>query len=201
MNVAVNIRGTGGSGKTVVARTIAKLYESKKPVYQVGRKQPVRYVLSHPDRRPLEMLGHYETACGGCDTLPNLDYIYELVRKALEEGHDVMYEGMLVSEDWRRADALGKDFPNQLHVIHLGTPVNECIDSINERRRRKNPNAAPVKPDNTRNRAKRIRSAHRRLEAQKHVETFTLGRAEAILEIARLLDFGSDAAYNLTPEV
>lgn len=72
-----------------------------------------------------------------------------MVREAHKAGHDVLYEGLLISGESARPIALHNDgFP--IHVVALSTPMDVCIDSINARRREKRgPDAPPVKERNT----------------------------------------------------
>ena len=74
MGVIVNPRGTSGSGKTELVRRIAAEYGwydgVANPVRREGRERPIAYCLPHPlGFRPLLLLGNYEVASGGCDTI------------------------------------------------------------------------------------------------------------------------------------
>lgn len=130
----VNIRGTSGSGKTTLVRRVLELYRSKSAVRIPDRKRPIGYIYQHPaGGRPLAVIGHYETACGGCDTITDQDHIYELVRKSHAAGMDVLYEGLLISAEVNRAVKLHQDgLP--LLVVALDTPLDVCLASINQRR-------------------------------------------------------------------
>jgi len=132
--VIINIRGTSGSGKTTLTRKVMELYKSKSAVRVPDRKRPIGYIYQHPHGgRPLGVIGHYETACGGCDTITDQDHIYELVRKSHEAGMDVLYEGLLISAEVNRAVKLHQDgLP--LLTVALNTPLEVCLASINERR-------------------------------------------------------------------
>lgn len=118
-----------------------------------GRKQPTGYLLGrgegNPPGRSLFIPGHYEVACGGCDTLDGYETIYGMIRDAHKHGHDVLYEGLLISGESARPIALHTDgLP--LTVFALNTPIDVCIDSINARRRAKRgPDAPPIKERNT----------------------------------------------------
>lgn len=130
----INIRGTSGSGKTTLARAVMACYPSKAAVKVPDRKRPIGYIYQHPaGGRPLAVIGHYETACGGCDTITDQDHIYELVRKSHDNGMDVLYEGLLISAEVNRAVKLHQDgYP--LLTVALDTPLEVCLASINERR-------------------------------------------------------------------
>ena len=130
----INIRGTSGSGKTTLTRKVMELYKSKSAVRVPDRKRPIGYIYQHPNGgRPLGVIGHYEKACGGCDTITDQDHIYELVRKSHAAGMDVLYEGLLISAEVNRAVKLHQDgLP--LLTVALNTPLEVCLASINERR-------------------------------------------------------------------
>lgn len=173
-----NIRGTGGSGKSTLVRRVMDLYPERLPGLREGRRRPVSYGLTGGDRRPLVVLGHYETPCGGCDTLKTVDEVYDLVRQAVGHGTDVLYEGIMVADDVRRAVELSRDPRVDLQVILLTTPVDLCLAAINERRAARDDQAAPVDPKNTRARAERHLRAVLRLK-DAGVRTLRLDREAA----------------------
>lgn len=134
----VNIRGTSGCGKSTIVREIMKLYNGKISEFgSIGgksRKQPLGYTLVHEGHRPLWVAGHYETACGGCDTLPTLECVYEQVRHYAEhDEHDVLYEGVIVTSDVRRVIELN-DEKWPIFVVGLDVPIEDCMAGIQARR-------------------------------------------------------------------
>ena len=188
----INIRGTSGSGKTHLVRQIMDLYHSRVAYRQEGRKQPIGYVYEREGGgRPLAVVGHYETACGGCDTIAKMEDIFELVRQSAAQGFDVIFEGLLISadvnrhvdlEEWCRANG------HELMVVALTTPIDQCLDSVNARRRAKNPDKPPVKEKNTiskfngvRKSLERLRQAGVRVEEGTREEVLTLVKRELAL--------------------
>ncbi len=178
----INIRGTSGSGKSTLVRAVVKMYDRRLPVKIEGRKQPIGYihqVIEHVGSghdvsekivgRPLAVIGHYETDCGGCDTITSMDDIYNRVRASHALGMDVLYEGLLISADANRVIALHTEgFP--VRVVALSTPLEECLASVNHRRR----NSAMLKgreykgdvnPKNTASKFAGVKSSMRRIEA------------------------------------
>lgn len=152
--VIVNIRGTSGSGKSTIVRSIMSLYPAKEAKYVPERKQPLYYILSdpeQPERPKLAVIGHYESSCGGADTIskymtgvlqeadedhgdPNsYDLIFGLVKELYDGGHDVLFEGLLITGDIKRAkDLKASGYP--LHIISLTLPIELCIESVKARR-------------------------------------------------------------------
>lgn len=159
----INIRGTSGSGKSTLVRRIRDLYQNVEPVHVEGRKQPLYYRLTGSEQLPdAFLLGHYETACGGCDTIPSMDKIFDLVYEKAQEGA-VLFEGLLVSAEYKRTARLFEELSCDLHVVHLDVPIETCVESINMRRREKKPDAPPVNPKNTESKWKGTRSTCKRL--------------------------------------
>jgi hypothetical protein len=77
------------------------------------------------------MVGHYETTCGGCDTIDTIDNVYKYIHKALDQGCDIVYEGLVCQSDTNRCIAL-KD--KDLHVIFLDVHIDICLDAVQSRR-------------------------------------------------------------------
>lgn len=133
----VNIRGTSGSGKSTVARNVMKRYDSVSPHHIEGRKQPLYYICdTQGGFQQLAVIGHYETACGGTDTITKMDEIFEIIRDLATRGYNVLFEGLLLSAEFNRMAALAKDFD----CVVLGlteVPLDVCFDSIMARRKEK----------------------------------------------------------------
>lgn len=135
----ITIRGTSGSGKSTLARRIMAHYPYGEPAWLPKRKQPLSYALKRVDsdnvqtHRTLRVLGHYASVTGGGDTLDGLDMISGLVQDAHDWGEDVLYEGLVVSSDFLRVEAMHRaGLP--VAVIGLSTPLDLCIESVKVRR-------------------------------------------------------------------
>lgn len=136
----LTIRGTSGSGKSTLARRIMAHYPYGEPAWLPRRRQPLSYALKDVDpetnvqrRRTLRVLGHYASPTGGGDTLDGLDMISGLVQEAHDSGEDVLYEGLVVSSDFLRVEAMHRSgLP--VAVIGLSTPLEVCIESVKSRR-------------------------------------------------------------------
>lgn len=184
----IQLRGTSGSGKSTVVRSVMMRYgAARQKVMREGRKQPIAYVLPNktPGGRSLLIVGHYETACGGCDTLPSYDASIEIVRKGHEHGFDVLFEGLLISGEVARCAKLHED---GLPYVSLGleTPLDVCVDSINQRRRAKDPDKPDVNPRNTEAKFKTVQGAMRKL-SERGVRTEWVTRDTALDRILELL--------------
>lgn len=145
----INIRGTSGSGKSTIVRNIMAQYETRLRVMRKDRKQPFGYICNRAgEGRSLAVIGHYETACGGCDTINKMDDIFAAVRISATAGHDVLFEGLLIAADVNRVFQL-RNVGDELKVYGLTTDIDTCIASVNERRQARNPDLPPVKTKNT----------------------------------------------------
>lgn len=191
----VNIRGTGGSGKSTVVRRIMEHYPNRVPINVLGRKQPQAYRCFRVEHdgtagsdpvysaKPLYVVGHYETACGGGDTIKTPAEVFDLVRKAAETGDDVLFEGIISQDDTTRTIELARTLP--LTVLFLNTPLAECLAGIQARRDLRG-DERPLNPKNTESRMKRCLSHYSKLrDAGLSVEKFD--RESAYLKTTILL--------------
>lgn len=185
----INVRGTSGSGKSTLIKAVMELYKGPKlRLKREGRKQPTGYLLmkAEGDKRGLFIPGHYEVACGGCDTLSGYEESYSMIREADTQGHDVLYEGLLISGEAQRPIDLhteGRD----IRVVVLTTSIDECIASINARRQEKRgPDAPPVKEKNTRAKARAVELAVKRM-TEAGIQCIPADRAAALDLVRSLL--------------
>lgn len=200
--IVINIRGTGGSGKSTLVRSVVAGYPEHARIMQEKRRQPLATCHWFKDARRLDgsglyeerpdsllVPGHYETACGGCDTIKTVDAVYEMVRAAsLVDGNSVLYEGIMVMDDVTRAVALDADLKrvgSRLVVVYLNTPIEECLAGIRARREAGG-NEKPLSEKNTRDRmARQVKILQRLRDAG--VEVKRLSRDEGLTEVRRLL--------------
>lgn len=151
----INVRGTSGSGKSWVIRQVMQSLSSSGAAgwvkcFQEERKQPLyyyRYLTSL--WKQITVLGHYESPCGGCDTIGSARQVYDLIKLLGAPISDIMLcEGLLLSEDTKWTLQLPKE---QLRVIFLETPLETCLEQIKSRREAVG-NSKPLNEKNTSNR-------------------------------------------------
>lgn len=149
----VNIRGTSGSGKTTVIKKLME-FGSYEPILQtVGQ-----YIVPRPAGYRLQLvglhkliyvMGQYETPTGGADNIGNLHSVFRQVKQYHDAGHHVIFEGLLISRSkGRMIDLHDKVGSENMFLLHLDTPLEQCLRSIQERRARRN-NLKPVDPEQT----------------------------------------------------
>jgi predicted kinase len=197
MSVIINPRGASGSGKTELARRILAGYgwgrEGRpEPIHRRGRDRPIAYRLAHPlGGRPLAVLGHYETTSGGCDTIRLVDggmaEIFRLADAYACSGHDVLLEGLLLSNEERESAALAEK--HELHVLCLDTPLDRRVQNLIARRRTGWQHGATI-ARTTGMQQQEIEQAYRRLRACARVEVLDFDtafrRARQLLGLARI---------------
>lgn len=126
----IQIRGTSGSGKTWVMKQVMAGFEWT-PVFNTGRKKPW-YYFSRVGTKMLIVLGHYEIACGGCDTIGSAKAVYELTRCLLDAGNGdriILQEGLLLSEDaiWTQT------YGNDVKSVFLTGTIEDCLERVKDR--------------------------------------------------------------------
>jgi predicted kinase len=133
----IQLAGTSGSGKSYVMRKVFEEAGIRTPLWEEGRKQPIGYLMRLRDvKPPVFVPGHYEAPTGGCDTIKDVERIYELVEQHHRAGEHVLFEGLYAMNHTRGpalVRALGK--PSPFTIIRLTTELVDCARRINERRR------------------------------------------------------------------
>jgi hypothetical protein len=147
----IQIRGTSGSGKSTVMQQVMKSLGKWNPVMRKGRKQPLGY-----ERPGMIVLGHYESPCGGCDTIGSAKTIFELIQNL--DYPIILCEGLLLSEDTKWSSQL-----NDLRIVYLTTPLSQCLTWVDKRRKEAG-NTKPLNPTNTSNRVKVIERSRIKLK-------------------------------------
>jgi hypothetical protein len=163
--VIIQVRGTSGSGKTTVMNRLMMLLGPYQPIHKDGRKKPLYYRFRSTPY-PL-VLGHYESPCGGCDTIGSARAVYDLIadlRKDDPTGDrpPILCEGLLLSEDVKWTTALAEW--EEVRCVFLTTPLDTCLAQIGERRKAAG-NESDVNPLNTTNRVATIARARTKLDA------------------------------------
>lgn len=157
----IQVRGTSGSGKSTVVKQVMSLtgIDNWKPVYGVlrgvKRKKPLYYQYGHR-----VILGHYESPCGGCDTIGSAKQTYELIQdyEASFRDRTILCEGLLLSEDTKWSSQL-----SNLHILYLVTSLEVCLDRICSRRKAAG-NHKPLNEENTRRRVGVITKSRLKLQ-------------------------------------
>lgn len=154
--VIIQLRGTNGSGKSTIVREVMKRFKML-PEFIERRKQPIGYYSTGKDKPKLWVVGHYETDCGGCDTITSLDDVYGEIEKSWKAGYNVLCEGIMASGEYRRCVNLHQT-TQDVFVLALDTPIEDCIQSVMARRVAKGRGDKPFSPDRTIRRVREVTS-------------------------------------------
>lgn len=143
--MVIQIRGTSGSGKTWIIKSLMEMYNFV-PIHNT--KSEIQGYYSKEIN--LFIVGKYTTACGGCDTIKSQDEVIKRVKKAVSKKWNVLFEGLICSHIAKRyADlyAYLKNIGIVFICVFLTTPLNKCRNNINIRRKKSG--KPPVRAKNT----------------------------------------------------
>jgi len=145
--VLIKLHGTSGSGKTTAARELMSFGAPRYPL-PIFKNRPEGYRVQLPDlKKPLFILGPYETTCGGLDALGEADDHIALLLKYGPQGH-VFYEGLLQSGFYGRIGTASEQFGDDHVFAFLDTPLEVCLERVIKRREARGTKTA-FNPDNT----------------------------------------------------
>ena len=162
MRTILNIRGTSGSGKSMVVRGLMARHTLVQPLGD--SKKPDGYECAENDRISLFVVGNYESDCGGCDRIRTPEEIAERVRKYAKLG-DVVFEGLLITRTFARYQDLNRELKDHRYIwAFLNTPLETCIQRVKIRRESKG-NFKPFNPKNTEDTWNRNRRAYQKAKA------------------------------------
>lgn len=123
----INIRGTNGSGKTYTVNQITKGLIGEKRVIDGIKVTEYNHFF---------VIGSYDKACGGFDTITDFYSIAPLIHKLIQEKH-VLGEGLIYSGVYRSSHKLGEDLRaagHQMIWLCMDTDAQTCVDNVMKRR-------------------------------------------------------------------
>lgn len=149
--VVVKLGGCNGSGKSTLA--FALLDFPHEPFYDdlVPKGKVAGYIVHHPKAK-IRVLGRYESACGGIDSVGNVDIWAPLAKKySTDSTVDIVFlEGLMSGKVYGQLGAWSEQ-PNQkgrwLYAF-MDTPFEVCVERVLKRRQAKG-NDAPFDPGRT----------------------------------------------------
>lgn len=191
----IQIRGTSGSGKTTAAMSLQCALNDnnyvERQVSQNNRKQPLLHIYKPqaPNQPYFAFLGHYNTPCGGVDTITSRLQAFELADTydATDPLTYIIMEGVIMSDDVSMTVVLAKE--HDVVVYQLTTPLDVCLKSIEGRRAAKlkpGQEAKPLNPANTSKRIPAIQRACDRLRAA-GVQVVDVSRERLVEKLLELI--------------
>lgn len=132
----INVRGTHGSGKSHLVRSIRDLYDDVQPQLVENRKTPQGYWCRSTQYAPIYIAGSYENECGGCDLLTNsgnlgLVGLFEMLT-TVAANWSIVFEGIVAQHSLGRLLELHRQ--HTVSVVALSTPLKLCVESVTARR-------------------------------------------------------------------
>jgi hypothetical protein len=129
MSTIINLRGTNASGKSTAVRAVMEYYGvAEEHTYEDGGK-----VIGYKLNNGLNIVGRYQSDCGGCDSLDDFDEIKSLVRSMAVDG-PVLFEGVLWSTVFKSTAEFATANPSHQFIFAtLDTPVEECVARLRHR--------------------------------------------------------------------
>lgn len=188
----VLLKGTSGSGKTYIAEQIMAALGPHTGTFDLGPKGKLGGYL-WPDKK-VAVLGRYESACGGCDSMSwkgAADDIEAKIAELVEAEYDVFFEGLIVAT-WGvdRMIRVGNLPKTDFYVVHLTTPLDQCVSSVEARRAARaaaeGKELKPLDPANTASKHRSLQSTTR-MQRDRGVRVEELSRSEALARVKALL--------------
>jgi len=125
-----NIRGTSGSGKSHIIHSILKDHDHEE-FWEVPDNPKTRVIGYSVPSLVTNVLGRYETVCGGCDQIGSQDEVCGKVNRLKHP--NLIFEGLLVSHSFKRYHLLTKKV-GPIVFCFLNTSPEQCIKRVYERR-------------------------------------------------------------------
>jgi hypothetical protein len=140
----INLRGSNASGKTSAAREIIRR-SGALPIRLKPGARPLGYAAGPP--YPVTVVGSYENACGGCDTIRTVAEMLRRVERAAALGQHVLFEGILISTTFGAIGEWARGRPDVVFMF-LDTPLEVCLDRLDRRRAESGRASKPLNLDN-----------------------------------------------------
>jgi len=185
MTIIVKLGGCNGSGKSSVAKAL--LNTKSKHVVEHKKKRPLVYTAEHGGAS-WAILGNYENACGGMDTISDKYERLELVRRyANEEDMGVVFfEGLITGKTYGAFGDMSENDGNAWLYAFMDTPFDVCVERVMQRRSAAG-NMAPFDPERTmRSTFRSVESVARRAQEVGH-EVIMLDHTEPAATLAKRL--------------
>ena len=154
MTTVIKLGGVNGSGKTTIAREVIKLANATPTRRALASGKPTTVYIGEYSGLRVCVLGSYENACGGMDTISNKDDRFDLVKAvAQSKGCDIVFfEGLITGKTYGALGELSEQHVNKGKAVWLyafmDTAFDECVARVLKRRLEAG-NTAPFDPQRT----------------------------------------------------
>jgi hypothetical protein len=154
----IKLGGCNGCGKSTVARAILDLTAEGEPsAYGLASGKRAKFYTGSWKDTPVFVLGKYETACGGMDTISDKMDRYEMIHhfaNTYGQNSLIFFEGLITGKTYGALGALSEDMatrkknPTPWLYAFMDTPFKTCVSRVLERRQAAG-NNAPFDPERT----------------------------------------------------
>ena len=130
MNCIYDIRGTNGSGKSTLVREILRKWKN---VFIQNEEIPYHYVYG----LNLCIMGGYAGKGSGVDNVKGSDRLQKFMWSKLEEGHNVLLEGVIVSHIFGRWNEMAHSVKAEGYdykFYYMDVPIEVAIERVKDRR-------------------------------------------------------------------
>lgn len=143
----LQIRGTSGTGKTTIMRTLMTVAECVPHKVEPGkRKDRVIAYKGKWDELDVIVLGNYENpGTGGCDCINEIETVVQLVDEYAAPSHRkngdhraiIIFEGLLLAHSWgRMGEFVHEKYGHRYMNAFLSTTCEDAINNVMARRLR-----------------------------------------------------------------
>lgn len=150
MFTVIKLGGCNGSGKTSVARALLKQMQVLGTKHRGGKADAFYQGLG--DLSHVYVLGRYENACGGMDTISDKEDRLALVKASCKPRRIVFFEGLITGKTYGAMGALSelhyKRKAGRWLYAFMDTPFDVCAARVLQRRQAAG-NLAPFDPERT----------------------------------------------------
>lgn len=148
---SLQVCGTSGSGKTTLVRRLLEESNAKVVAHNEKGTKPIIYEGRYTNGEPIFFMGSYETVCGGCDTIPSVKIVAQILEDMHHEtGQGLMvFEGLMISHMIGTVGDMQKSLGMERHWrAYLDTSLHNCLQNVVSRRQERG-QTKPFNPTNT----------------------------------------------------
>lgn len=152
MFTMIKLGGVNGSGKTTLARAVIKAAGAEPKTAKLRSGKTTDVWIGEYGGLPLHVLGKYETACGGMDTIGDKEDRLDLVKAAAAVPGIIFFEGLITGKTYGALGELSEQHVKRkvgrwLYAF-MDTPFDVAAARVVERRLAAG-NAAAFDPERT----------------------------------------------------
>ena len=137
MTIVVKLGGTNGSGKTSVARALLGRMKGCLALGTLPNSKKFKGYGGTIDGKFWSVLGSYETACGGMDTISDKNIRLDLIKAEIlnDENAVVFFEGLITGKTYGAIGELSEvDNGARWMYAFMDTPFEVCVERVLARR-------------------------------------------------------------------